>query len=105
MCATCNVLLKGLFFFLYKGVGERCGQSRKTFNCAVPKMNATAFVLPSPIGPWRRAEWDPSGMALSRLELQGNKDEGLDGIRATRKECQCIPFSEALHLLWSLSEL
>lgn len=68
-------------------------------------MNVIAFVLPSPIGPWRRAEWDPSGMALSRLELQGNKDEGLAGIRAGSKECQCIPYSDLLHLLLSLSEL
>lgn len=32
-------------------------------------MNVIGFVLPSPIGPWWRAEWDPSGMALRRLEL------------------------------------
>lgn len=44
-------------------------------------------------------------MALSRLELEGKKDEGLDGLGPETKECQCIPYSESLHLLWSLSEL
>lgn len=44
-------------------------------------------------------------MALSRLELEGKKDRGLDEPGPKRKECQCIPYSESLHLLWSLSEL
>lgn len=37
------------------------------------KMNVIAFVLPSPIGPWWRAEWDPSGMALRPLDLTKQK--------------------------------
>lgn len=33
------------------------------------ELDIIALILPSPIGPWWRAEWDPSGMALRPLEL------------------------------------